>query len=113
VIPLPFTCSHRRYIEGDANSHGNPIESWANGIPRQCFWWDPTSAEMPTPPTAGTRVTADRFLVLDASVSVDYRDKFTFDGGHEFQVQGLPKDYNHGPFGFKPNRLIIELKWVG
>lgn len=113
MIPLPFTCSHQGYIGGAINSHGNPIDSWGSGVVRQCFWWDPASAEASTPPTAGIRVTADRVLVVDASVSVDYRDKFTFDGGYEFRVQGLPKDYNHGPFGFTPNRLVIELKWVG
>ncbi|SKF90789.1 hypothetical protein [Mycobacteroides abscessus] len=111
-FPLPFKCEHLAYVPGAENSHGNPEGDWAEPVERDCFWWDPSSLEMPTPPTGGTRVVADRYLVVDSSGPVDHRDKFKVNG-HEFTVIGLPQDYNHGPFGFSPDRLVIELKWVG
>jgi len=111
-FPLPFKCDQLAYIPGDENSHGNPDEQWAAPVERDCFWWDPSSTEIPMSPTAGSRAVADRYLVVAASVTVDHRDKFTVNG-HEFTVSGLPEDFNHGPFGFDPDRLVIELKWVG
>ena len=53
----------------------------------------------------------DLVLVLDSAVTVDHRDKFTVEG-KKFEVVGLPKDFNHGPWGFSPDRLVIELKAV-
>jgi hypothetical protein len=51
-------------------------------------------------------------LIVDSAVAVGHRDRFTVDG-REFEVIGLPKDYNHGPFGFDTDRLVVELKWRG
>ncbi|MDM2036074.1 hypothetical protein PP334_19380, partial [Mycobacteroides abscessus] len=64
------------------------------------------------PPTGGERVVADLVLVVDVAVPVDHRDKFTVEG-REFEVIGIPEDYNHGPWGFSPDRLVVALKWVG
>ncbi|SHX09657.1 hypothetical protein [Mycobacteroides abscessus] len=111
-FPLPFKCEQHAYIPGADNSHGNPDVQWAEPVERDCFWWEPDSTETPTPPTAGTRALADRYLAVDAAVAVDHRDKFTVNG-QEFTVTGLAQDFNHGPFGFSPDRLVIELKWVG
>lgn len=68
----------------------------------------------------------DLVLVIDSTAAVDHRDRFTIAGlttpvdrdGHivleakVFTVVGLPKDYNHGPFGFAPDRVVVGLKWV-
>lgn len=111
--PLPFKCQQLAYIAGDQNSHGNPDAQWADGIERDCFWWDPQSQAVPAPPTPGTRALADRCIVLDSTVAVDHRDKFVVNGREFTVTDGLPEDYNHGPFGFSPDRIIVALKWVG
>ena len=111
-FPLPFTCQHESYTPGVEDDHGNTVPGWLDPVPVACVWWDPSSTEPDLPPTGGDRVVADRVLVVDSALTVDHRDKFTVDG-RQFEVIGLPKDYNHGPFNFSPDRLVVELKWVG
>lgn len=110
--PLPFTCHHEVYTAGAKDGNGNPKPGWAPPVPRECFWWDPDSTEPVQGPTGGQNVIADRVLVIDAAVAVDHRDRFAM-GTTKFTVDGLPKDYNHGPFGYNPNRIIVALKKVG
>lgn len=116
LFPLPFTCLHEAYTPGVEDEHGNTTPGWLDPIVVACIWYSPNTAEASTepatPPTGGDRVTVDLVLVLDVSVPVDHRDKFTVDG-KRFDVIGLPKDFNHGPFGFSPDRVLVELKWVG
>lgn len=111
-IPLPFTCQHESYVDGARDSHGNVVPDWADAVTVDCFWWLPESTEPVSPPTGGDQVAADLVLVVALSVTVDHRDRFTVHG-HRFEVVGLPKDYDHGPFGYAPNRQVIELKWRG
>lgn len=112
MIPLPFTCQHEQYSAGQEDDHGNVTSGWATPVPTPCVWWTPSSAEPNSSPTGGDRISVDAVLVVDSSVQVDHRDKFTVDG-RVFEVEGLPKDYDHGPFGFAPGRRVVELKWVG
>jgi hypothetical protein len=112
MFPLPFTCSHEHYLAGVEDDHGNDVPGWAAPVDVACFWWLPTSAEPTVPDSGGVRTAVDVSLVVDSSVVVDPRDVFTVDG-RRFEVIGLPKDYDHGPFGFTPGRRVVELKWVG
>ena len=50
-------------------------------------------------------------LVVDAALVVDHRDKFTV-SGVRFAVNGVPKEWDHGPFGFAPTRQVIALRSV-
>lgn len=110
-FPLPFTCQHQAYTPGVEDDHGNTIPGWLDPADVKCVWWCPSSTEPTQAPTGGDRVIADVVLVVDSAVTVDHRDKFTV-AGRKFEVIGIPKDYNHGPFGFSPDRLVVELKWV-
>lgn len=112
MIPLPFTCLHEPYAAGVEDDHGNIIPGEGAPVDRACFWWLPTSDEPSVPDAGGVRTAVDVSLVLDSSVAVDPRDMFTVDG-RRFEVIGLPKDYDHGPYEFRPNRRIVELRWVG
>lgn len=115
-FPLPFTCLREAYTDGVKDAHGNTVPGWLDPVSVACVWWSPenrdTSMEPASGPTGGDRVIMDVILVVDSSVPVDHRDKFTVDQ-KRFEVVGLPKDYNHGPFGVSPDRLVVELKWVG
>ena len=115
-FPLPFTCQHEAYTPGVEDDHGNTVPGWLDPVPVACVWWSPNtdtaSSEPASAPTGGDRVMLDLVLVVDSAVSVDHRDRFNVDG-RRFEVIGLPKDFNHGPFGFSPDRLVVELKWVG
>ena len=112
MVPLPFTCQHMKYTAGVEDSHGNTVPDWETPVEEQCFWWLPESSEPLSDPTGGDRVAADLVLVVASTVAVDHRDRFTVHG-HTFEVVGLPKDYDHGPFNYTPGRQVIELKWNG
>lgn len=114
-FPLPFTCQHEHYAAGVEDDHGNTVSGWADPVPVPCAWWSPTAESSTEPlhgPTGGDRVTADLVLAVDAELAVDPRDRFTVNGAR-FEVVGLPKDFNHGPFGMAPGRVLVELKWMG
>lgn len=110
-VPLPFTVQHQAYRAGVKDANGNPKPDWAPPVARACFWWDPDSAEPLQGPTGGATVVVDRVLVLDVAVVVDHRDRF-FWGDQRYDAIGLPKDFNHGPFGYAPNRLVVQLRGV-
>lgn len=116
LFPLPFTCQHEAYIPDSEDEHGNTIPDWLDPVDVASFWYSPetqnASSEPLSGPTGGDRVIMDMVLVVDSTVTVDHRDKFTVEG-KKFEVIGLPKDFNHSPYGFSPRRLVVELKWVG
>lgn len=114
MFPLPFTALHGVYTADEMvkDDHGDTVTGWADAVPVPCFWWSGASMEPLGTPTGSEQVSVDLTLVVDSALEVDHRDRFTVDG-HVFEVVGLPKDFDHGPFGFSPNRRVIELKWVG
>lgn len=109
LFPLPWSCQRLAWSGGAEDDHGNAVPSWASPVTVECMWWSPTSYEPLLEPTGGDRVIVDLVLVVAASQVVDHRDRFIV-GGKTFEVVGLPKDYNHGPFGFAPGRIVIDLK---
>ncbi len=111
VFPLPFNCQHEAYTPGDVDNHGNITEGWADPADVACAWWPVSSEEPPAPPTGSERVVAELALVVDVTLTVDHRDRFTV-AGQRYEVVGLPKNYNYGLFGFSPNRQIVELRMV-
>lgn len=118
-FPLPFTSLHSSYI-GDPDvqdDHGNAVVGWADPVPVACFWWSGNSTEpgyqyRGSQEAGSDQVSVDITLVVDSELEVDHRDRFTVTG-HDFEVVGLPKEWDHGPFGFSPHRRVIELKWIG
>jgi len=111
-FPLPFECSHEHYQAGAQDDHGNTVPTWATPAVRECFWWSGESTEASAVPSGSDQARVDCTVVLDVSVPVDHRDRFTVDD-RKFEVVGLPKEWDHGPFGFAPNRQVVELRFVG
>jgi hypothetical protein len=111
LFPLPFTCLHLQYTAGEEDNHGNTTPGWLDPVDVACMWWPVSSSEPAGPPTGSERVVGELALVVDVSVQVDHRDRFTVQG-QVFEVNGLAKNYNFGPFGFTPNRKVVELRMV-
>lgn len=124
-FPLPFTAQHHAYTPGEKDEHGNTVPGHLDPVPVPCMWWTPSSAEPHDGNVNSDRVSADVVMAVDSTLPVDSRDFFTLaeymqpDPGDpavmvavRFDVVGLPKDYDHGPFGFAPGRRIVELKAV-
>lgn len=112
LFPLPFECQHEHYLAGAEDDHGNVTPTWNPPEHRECFWW-PGPASEASPVAGGSeQATVDRTLILDIDVPVDHRDRFMF-GAQRFEAAGLPKEFDHGPFGFVTDRQVVELRFVG
>lgn len=118
-FPLPFAAQHHAFTAGDEDDHGNTTPGHRDPVPVPCIWWTPTSSEPQTGQVNTDRVIADVVLAVDSVLRVDSRDYFTIaelidsvGDPMRLDVIGLPKDYDHGPFGFAPGRQIVELKAV-
>lgn len=121
MIPLPFAAQHHAYTAGVVNDDGNTVPGHLDPVAVACVWWAPSggsSSGLSTEPQSGPinsdRVTVDVIVAVDSALVVDSRDYFTLAeyGDVRLNVVGLPKDYDHGPFGFAPGRRIVELKAV-
>jgi hypothetical protein len=104
LTPLPFTCLHLQYTAGEEDGHGNTLPAWSDPVDVACMWWPVGSEEPAGPPTGSERVVGELALVIDVAVPVDHRQVF--------EVNGLAKNYDYGPFGFTPNRKVVELRMV-
>ena len=111
LTPLPFICLHEAYTPGEEDAHGNTTPGWREPAEVACMWWPVASNEPPGPPTGSERVVGELALVVDVAIPIDQRDKFTIKE-QLFEVAGLAKNYDYGPFGFAPNRKVIELRMV-
>lgn len=110
-IPLPWEAGHRKWVAGAVDPEWGTVTEGhhADPVSVDCFWWTPSSDE---PAQQGhSRVVADLVLVVDSTIQVDSTDLFEI-GGKAWEVIGEVKDYNHGPFGFSPDRLVIECRRV-
>lgn len=114
LFSLTRTCQREAWLDGAEDAHGNSVPAWASPSSVACNWWPPdaqdASSEPLLAPTGGDRVLCDLVLVVSSSQSVDHRDRFVV-GGRRFEVFGLPKDYNNGPW-LSPGLLIVQLKAV-
>lgn len=111
MIGLPFTAGHERWTPGEEDSHGNTTPAWLPPTAVRCFWWVPTTTEPQSGPVNSDRAVADAVIVIESGIPVDPRDRFILDG-RRYEVVGEPKDYDHGPFGFRPGRRPIDLRRV-
>lgn len=112
MISLPFTCQHEHYEAGAENDWGNTEPGWADPVDVPCFWQPGQVTENSVESLGGVRTIVDLTLFVESSLVVDPQDRFTV-AGRTFEVIGLPKEYDHGPFGYRPDRQLVELKWVG
>lgn len=67
-------------------------------------WYMPDSTE---PAIAGSnRVLVSVVLLVPETFSVGPHDKVIVPGYGELDVLGLPQDYNHGPFNWRPGYAV-------
>lgn len=111
LTPLPHSCLHESYTAGEQDLHGNTTPGWGEPVEVACMWWPVASEEPAGPPTGSERVVGELALVVDVAVPVDQRDRFTVKE-QLFEVNGLAKNYDYGPFGFAPGRKVIALRMV-
>lgn len=102
---------HETYAAGRQDAHGNTTPGWSDPVEVACMWWPVSSEEPHGHPTGSDRVVGELALVVDVVIPIDHRDRFTVKD-QMFEVAGLAKNYDYGPFGFAPGRKVIELRMV-
>lgn len=111
AFALPHIVQHLAYAGQERNERGNLIDVWADPVGVPSFWHTGPTHE---PQIAGhERVRVDAKVYVSASLPVGPRDKFILPGvDGDFEVEGEPENYEHGPFGFTPGVVVVNLRKV-
>ena len=110
TFPLAQVIGHRAFDPGAVNAHGNPVEAWGDPVDVAVYGWH--TGQSAEPAVAGhDRVSVDGQVFGPESWRPGPRDRVVLPGAGEFEVQGHPEDYNHGPFGWRPG-LVTNLRAV-
>ena len=109
AYPAPWTVGRRVFAQSGQDAHGNPVWSWSDPVPQPVYAWAPAGTSEPF--QAGRdAVTWDLDLFAPPGFTAGPRDRFVVDGT-EFEVEGMARDFTHGPFGFTPG-VVLRLKRV-
>ena len=105
-MQTPYTVEHRAFTGTTRDARGNVTQTYADGVSRPVYGWGPPRSDEPTS-GAVTALTVD-LEVYSPTFEYGSQDRFVV-GGNVFEVVGLPTDYDHGPFGYRPG-MVIRLK---
>lgn len=105
-----FTLQVRKYSSGSRDSHGNPVDVWADPVDWPVFGYGPGSNDEPN---AVDRDRSDVLWTVYAPVGgiPNERDRVILDGV-EYEVDGRPGDYSHSPFGRDVGQGVVKLKRI-
>lgn len=102
----PHTVHVLPYVGTTENEYGNEVPTWGAPVAHRVYGWAPAgSVEV-----NGYRqtVTADLSLYAPHDFPVAAKDHVRV-AGQTYDVEGLPDDFSHGPFGFAPG-VVVNLK---
>jgi hypothetical protein len=103
LFPVTATVGVKRFIEGATDPRGNPVKAWADPVD-----W-PVSAVAPgvldEPGKEDRDLSLEHYTLLAPHGHVNEPREFdrvvlADRPGRDFDVDGVPKDWTHGPFGW-------------
>ena len=98
-LPSPYTLGVRRYVPGAKDARGNPVDAWADPIDLPVSGIAPGAMQEPGLPLRdASEVAFTVYLPAHENMPTE-RDLVTY-GGVDYPVNGRPKDWGQGPFGF-------------
>lgn len=100
----------RTYTPGANDAHGNPVDDWGEPHLVNVFAVAPRYASFEPFMTRRSVVVVGLTVLAPYGVAIGPRDRVTVHG-IEYEVEGEPGDYTHGPFGYVPG-IEIALKRV-
>lgn len=95
-LPTPYVVQRKAYTAGATDSHGNPVESFADAVDVDVHGWGPPSADVEQS-QAGTSVVRDLDLLAPVGTVSNPNDRWIVDG-HEYKAIGYPEDFSRGPW---------------
>jgi hypothetical protein len=108
TFPVPWVVGHRTVVDGVDDGYGNATRSWSDPVDVPVYGWAPAGTGEPV--AGRDEVTWDLDLYAPPGLVVSSRDRFVVDGV-EFDVDGVGRDFTHGPFGFAPG-VVVRLRRV-
>lgn len=109
MFATPHSVTVHRYTLGDADAHGNPVESWVPDATAT-----PVHAVAPGASLDAIQSGRDVSEVLwtvyaPAGTAVGPRDRIAW-LGEVYHVNGEPRDFTHGPWVNPAAGVVIELR---
>ena len=109
MYPLAHAVTHRPYLAGTEDAHGNPTTGYGPSAEVRVYGWH--TGQTTEPSLAGhDRVELEGQVFAPGSFRPGPLDLIVL-GGEDFEVVGHPEDYNHGPFGFTPG-VVVNVRRV-
>lgn len=98
-----FAVIHEQF-EPVMNELGEHVDAWAPPVEVPVFGWGPPASD---DVIRGTQSGYETREVLYAPTGfARHRDRITLPDGRVFLAQGTPRDFNNGPFGWRPGYAI-------
>lgn len=111
-----YTVKHEAYT-GSTDSEGYPTgDDFADPVDRAVFGWYPLSSQLNPSMEYDRRVITSKVLLVPDATLYSARDRVTLpagDDGDAYFVSEDVRDYNTGPFGFKPGGEVVLEKVSG
>lgn len=113
-----YTVSHAVY-NGSTDSEGYPTgDDYGDPVDRRVYGWYPLSSQLNPSGDYDRRVITSKVLQVPDVTSYAVRDKVILPGNgniddRTYFVSEDVRDYNTGPFGFKPGGEVVLEKVTG
>jgi hypothetical protein len=104
------TVGHLVYQSGTEDTHGNPVDAWADPVDVKVYGWGPRVSLAQAEP-GGTQVLEGLDVYAPKTWAVDALDKVLVEG-RLFTVQGDPDDWSNGPLARNVGQKVVHLKRV-
>lgn len=107
-----YTVSHQSY-GGSTDDEGYPTgDAYSNPVDRPVYGWYPLASKMDNSGVYDRRVVTSKVLMVPDVSPYRPRDKVVLPGvepaaSRTFYVSEDVRDYNTGPFGYKPGGEVV------
>ena len=107
-IPERYTVGYK--VRSSSHDGMSEVESWADPVELPVYAIaPPVQDDITRPERTGFTHVLDLYMKSSPS---GHRDKFVVNGV-EYFAEGVPDDFNFGPFGFRPGVRVRLMKAVG
>lgn len=108
-LPTPYALAVRRYQPGPKDSHGNPVDAWADPVAWPVHAYASGANDEPSEPGRDlSLVLWTVYAPADANLP-GALDRVVL-GGTEYAVEGEPRDYSHSPWPDHNGGAVVYLK---
>lgn len=101
---------HERFLAGEEDAHGNPVEGWGPRVRVGVYAFDPGSTSEPRLP-GHDRVIVEPTLYAPSGVVFGFRDR-VMARGLLYEVEGDTRVWRH-PTGLAPGNVVSLRRVVG